>query len=225
MSPIHIIGNLAFILIALSFMVKDMLWLRTLSVVASCCSIFYNANVTDHVLWVPIGWNSFFMSLNLYHIINIIRGNKSIHLTDKEKEIFELAFPNLSLLEFSKLIRIAEWKNIDTNIVFINEKQKMSDLYMIYNGSVDVLVSEKKVNELKDGQFIGEMSFLSDGIASASIKTNVPTEVIIWNQLKLKDLMKRNPSIIYSLQSSMGEQMAKSLKEKNYVEAKDSHSH
>jgi hypothetical protein len=224
MSFIHIIGNLAFILIALSFMVKDMLWLRTLSVIASCCSLFYNSNVTDHVLWVPIGWNTFFMSLNLYHIVNIIRGRKSIHLNDKEKELYQLAFSSLSLMEFSKLISAAEWKSFDTGMTFINEKQKMSDLYMIYNGQVEVYVADKKVNELHDGNYIGEMSFLSDGIASARITTKVPTEVVIWNQLKLKDLMKRNPSIIYALQGSMGEQMAKSLKEKNYVETKDTHS-
>jgi CRP-like cAMP-binding protein len=220
---LHVIGNLAFILVACSFMAKDMLWLRGLSVSASIFSLIYNYNVAGHPLWVPITWNTFFMSLNLYHIFNIVRGNKAIVLTDKEKELFQLGFSNLSLMEFSKLMKIAKWKLIDPQITFINEGQKMIDLMMIYNGNVEIVVENKTVNELKDGQFIGEMSFLSDGVASASVKAKLPTEMVVWNQLDLKDLMKRNPSIIYSLQSAMGEQMAKSLKAKNYNENNNSH--
>ncbi len=224
MSYLHVIGNIAFILVALSFMVKDMLWLRALSIMASTCSIFYNSNVAATPLWVPISWNMFFMSLNVYHIVNIIRGNRSIHLNEKEKELFSLAFSNLSLMEFSKLMKIANWKVIAPEVTIIEENQPMTELLMIYNGDVEVIVASKKVNELKDGQYVGEMSFLSDGVASATVKTKRQTEIVTWGQKELKDLMKRNPSIIYSLQASMGEQMAKSLKAKNYHDTKDTHS-
>ena len=37
-----IAGHLAFGLIAFSFLVKDILWLRTVSIVASLFSVFYN---------------------------------------------------------------------------------------------------------------------------------------------------------------------------------------
>ncbi len=60
-------------------------------------------------------------------------------------------------------------------------------------------------------------------MASATVKTKRQTEIVTWGQKELKDLMKRNPSIIYSLQASMGEQMAKSLKAKNYHDTKDTH--
>lgn len=215
MSPLHIIGNLAFILVACSFMVKDMLWLRTLSITASTFSLFYNYNVAGNPLWVPISWNLFFMSLNIYHVVGIIRGKRSIQLSEKERDLYQLSFSSLSLMEFSKLMKIGAWKNIDPGAIIINEDQKMTELMMIYNGRVEVIVAGKVVNELKDGHFIGEMSFLSDGVASASIKVKLPTEFIVWNQAALKTLMKSSPSIIYSLQAAMGEQIAKNLKDKN----------
>jgi CRP-like cAMP-binding protein len=218
---IHIIGNLAFILVALSFMVKDMIWLRGLSVLASTCSIFYNYNVSSSPLFVPIFWNSFFMSLNFYHIYKIVKGNRSVKLNEEELELYKLQFKNLSLLEYSKLISIASWKNVRAGETFINEGQVMTDLLMIYNGHVEVWHAKKLVSELHDGQFIGEMSFLTNSTASASIIALHETKLIVWKQKELKELMKRNPSLIYSLQSIMGEQMAKSLRAKNEREAKD----
>ncbi|MBC7540710.1 MAG: cyclic nucleotide-binding domain-containing protein [Bacteriovorax sp.] len=171
MSLIQIIGNLAFILIACSFMVKDIFLLRLISITASFCSIIYSTNISAAPLWVPICWNLFFISLNFYHIIKIIYGNRKIKLSKIELELYQMSFSELNLIEFSKLIRMAEWRNAEAASVLIKEDQVMEELLMIYNGRVDILVKNKKINELRDGQFIGEMSFLTNQPASASVKT------------------------------------------------------
>jgi hypothetical protein len=219
MSTIHLVGNFAFILVACSFMVKDILWLRLLSVCASLCSIFYNLNVAANPLWVPVCWNLFFISLNFYHMAKIIYGNRKITLSNKELELYQMSFPQLNLMEYSKLIRLGEWKNAAAGEIIINETQAVEDLLMIYNGRVDIIVknelAETKVNELKDGQFIGEMSFLSKQVASATVKAVLPTEYISWKQSLLKELMARNPALLFSLQAAMGMQITEALKLKN----------
>jgi hypothetical protein len=221
MSLIHIIGNLAFILVACSFMVKDILWLRLLSVTASLCSIIYSSNVAATPLWVPISWNLFFISLNFYHIVKIIYGNRRINLNDIEREVYQTSFPELNLIEFSKLIHLGKWMEAVPGTVLIEEGQVMVDLLLIYNGRVDILIKDKdgdkKVNQLKDGQFIGEMSFLSNKPASATVKVALPTKYISWKQKDLKELVSRNPAIIFSLQSAMGVQMSLAINEKNLL--------
>jgi ABC-type cobalt transport system substrate-binding protein len=211
---IHILGNLAFILVACSFMVKDILWLRFLSVTGSLCSIIYNGSVTDHPLWVPICWNLFFISLNFYHITKIIYGNRKIDLNKKELELSQL-----NLIEFAKLVRMGEWKKAKEGVVLINEDQEMDALLMIYNGQVEVLVKDndttKKVSILKDGQFIGEMSFLSNRPATATVRTLHPTEYVLWKQKDLKALLNRNPSLLFSLQAAIGVQVIQALTSQN----------
>jgi hypothetical protein len=214
---IHIIGNLAFILVACSFMVKDILWLRLLSVTASLCSITYSSNVAATPLWVPISWNLFFISLNFYHVVKIIYGNRRIVLSDIEREVYQTSFPELNLIEFSKLIHLGKWMEAVPGTVLIEEGQVMIDLLLIYNGRVDILVNGKLVNQLKDGQFIGEMSFLSNKPASATVKAALPTKYISWKQKDLKELVSRNPAIIFSLQSAMGVQMSLAINEKNLL--------
>lgn len=219
MTPIHYLGNLAFILVACSFMVKDILWLRLLSVTGSLCSIGYNAYVTTQPLWVPISWNLFFISLNFFHITKIIYGNRTIALNEKEQELYQMSFGQLNLIEFSKLIRMGQWRKAESGVVLVKEGQPMEELLMIYNGHVDIVVkdneTEKIVNGLKDGQFIGEMSFLSNHPATATVRTVHPTEYVCWKQKDLKELMARNPSLLFSLQAAMGAQITNALKTKN----------
>lgn len=221
MTPIHVLGNFAFILVACSFMVKDILWLRLLSVTGSLCSIGYNTYVTAQPLWVPISWNLFFISLNFYHITKIIYGNRTIALNEKEQELYQMSFGQLNLIEFSKLIRMGQWRKADSGVDLVKEDQPMEELLMIYNGHVDIVVkdsdneTEKIVNHLKDGQFIGEMSFLSNHPATATVRTVHPTEYVSWRQKDLKELMARNPSLLFSLQAAMGAQITKALKTKN----------
>lgn len=215
MSFIDIFGNLAFILVACSFMVKDILWLRSLSIIASVCSILYNFNVAATPLLVPIFWNFFFISLNIYHIIKIIYGNRKIHLNKKEEELYHLSFSSLNLQEFARLISLAKWKKVRAGEIIIKENQLMDELMMIYSGRVDILANDKKVNELKDGQFIGEMSFISGLPASATVVASFETELVAWNQRDLKELKTKNPSLIYSLQGAMAYQLTSILKQKN----------
>ncbi len=215
MSFIHVFGNLAFILVACSFMVKDIVWLRLLSITASLCSIVYNSNVAATPLLVPISWNLFFISLNIYHVGKIIYGNRTIKLSKKELELYQMSFSQLNLNEFKKLIRMGEWKEVEANTKIITENQSMEDLMMIYNGQVDILVKGRKVNELKDGQFIGEMSFLSNLPATADVVSLHPTELVVWKQKALKELVGRNPNLIFSLQAAMGAQLTLALKNKN----------
>lgn len=196
-------------------MVKDILWLRILSVTASLCSIAYNANVAINPLLVPISWNLFFIALNLYHVGRIIYGNRKVSLSKKEEDLYQLSFQSLNRQEFAKLMSLGSWKTFHEGDVLIAENQLMEDLLMIYSGRVDILANNKKVNELKDGQFIGEMSFLSGGGASAKVVALFETEVIAWKQSDLKNLKTKNPSLIFSLQGAMARQLTSVLAEKN----------
>jgi CRP-like cAMP-binding protein len=216
----NIFGNLAFILIAGSFMVKDMLWLRSLSVTASFASLFYNFTVTATPLWTPIFWNFFFITLNVYHVSKILLESRGITFTPKETELYDLLFSSLSPLEFMKLNKICTWKKAKVGDVLIKEGEKVEALMLIYNGCCNIVVVDNdskeshSVAELKDGQFIGEMSFLTEKDATATVIVHHPTEYLTWNQSELKSLMSRNPSLVFSLQKAMGTQITNALKGK-----------
>ena len=206
-----IAGHLAFGLIAFSFLVKDILYLRFLSILASLFSVFYNFYIPVEPMWLPIGWNFVFVVVNLYHIAVIIYEKRPVHMSPKHKELYETMFKNMTPVEFLKITKIADWTHFKSGEVITQQTHKVPDLNLIYNGTVDVAVDGKKVAELKDGQFVGEMSFLTEKPATATCVVKHDTECLVWKQEQFKDLLKRNPSLYFTIQSLLSAQVSSAL--------------
>ena len=206
-----IAGHLAFGLIAFSFLVKDILYLRFLSILASLFSVFYNFYIPVEPMWLPIGWNFVFVALNLYHIAVIIYEKRPVQMSPKHKELYETMFNDMTPVEFLKITKIADWTHFKSGEIITQQTHKVPDLNLIYNGTVDVAVDGKKVAELKDGQFIGEMSFLTEKPTTATCIVKHDSEVLVWKQEQFKELLKRNPSLYFTIQSLLSAQVSSAL--------------
>ena len=207
MNVAAIAGHLAFGLIAFSFVVKDILYLRFVSILASLFSVFYNWVIPVEPMWIPIGWNFVFVALNLYHIAVIVYEKRPVHMSPKHKELYETMFKDLTPVEFLKITKLADWEHFKSGEVIIQERHAVETLNLIYNGTVNVKVGGKKVAELKDGQFVGEMSFLTEKPATATCIVKHDAELLVWRQREFKELLKRNPSLYYSIQSLLSTQL------------------
>jgi hypothetical protein len=207
MNLANIAGHLAFGLIAFSFLVKDILWLRVVSILASLFSVFYNYVIPTNPMWLAINWNIVFVVVNLYHIAVIIYEKRPIKMKPKDKELYETLFKDLSPVEYLKISKVAEWRSFKSGETIIRQNHLVTDLILIYNGTVDVVVGTKKVAELKDGQFVGEMSFLTEKSATATCIVKHDTECLVWKQPEFKELLKRNPSLYYTIQSLLSNQL------------------
>ena len=128
-------------------------------------------------------------------------------MDDKNNELYETLFKDLSPVEYLKISKVAQWKKYKSGETIIRQDHLVPDLILIYNGTVDVKVKNKKVAELKDGQFVGEMSFLTEKSATADCVVRHDTECLMWKQPEFKDLLKRNPSLYYTIQGLLSSQL------------------
>ena len=206
-----IVGHLAFGLIAFSYLVKDIMYLRILSIVASLFGMFFNYTVPVEPMWLPIGWNGLFVLVNLYHISILLYEKRPINMDDKNTELYETLFKELTPVEYLKISKAAIWKTFQPNEFITRQTHLVPDLVLIYNGTIDVLVNGKKVAQLKDGQFVGEMSFLTEKSATATCIVKHPCECLVWKQREFKELLKRNPSLYFTLQTLLSAQVSDNL--------------
>ena len=206
-----IVGHLAFGLIAFSYLVKDIMYLRILSIVASLFGMFFNYTVPTEPLWLPIGWNAIFVMVNIYHISVLLYEKRPVQMDDKNTELYNTLFKELTPVEYLKISKAACWKNYEPNDVLIRQQHLVPDLILIYNGTIDVKVDDNKVAELRDGQFVGEMSFLTEKSATATCVVKHPTKCLVWKQQEFKDLLKRNPSLYFTIQSLLSAQVSSNL--------------
>jgi len=204
-------GHLAFGLIAFSFLVKDIFWLRIVSIIASLFSVFYNYVIPLEPMWLAINWNFIFIAVNIYHIAIILYEKREVKMDDKNQELYDTLFSEMTPVEYLKISRAAKWEMVKSGQRIITQGMPVPDLYLIYNGTVDVIVDNEQIAELKDGEFVGEMSFLTEKVATATCKVKYDAQCLVWKQREFKELLKRNPSLYFTIQSVLSAQVSDKL--------------
>lgn len=204
-------GHLAFLLVAVSLIVKDILWLRLISIGASMASIIFNyRGLETH--WLVINWNLIFIGINAMRSGLLVRERMMVHFSDEERELYETVFKNFTPVEMMKFLRIGEWRSVAQNFVLSRQREPLDWVYLIYNGEAEVFVDEKKMAVLKDGDFIGEMSFTLGHAATATVVMTQDSKILAWKQEELRKLLDRNPSMKLVVTSILSTDMVKKLK-------------
>lgn len=65
--------------------------------------------------------------------------------------------------------------------------------------------------QLKDGSFIGQMSFITGGSATATVRALEPTRYLAWSKKNLRSLLKRNPSMKSAMQTVLSTDLTRKL--------------
>jgi Popeye-like protein len=204
-------GHLASVLTMVAYLLKDILWLRLLTILSCFAGIAFNYFVPSAPLWTVIYWNVLFAVINIVQVAIIVKERADVHFSEEEKELHETLFKNFAPFEFMKLMRVGKWREAQPGDVLAIEQKPLDAVMLIYNGLVGVEQNGKEVAKLKDGNFIGEVSFITEGAATATVKALIPTRYIAWPKVAIKALLNRNPSMRFAMQAMLSTDLSKKL--------------
>jgi CRP-like cAMP-binding protein len=196
------------ILYLFAFMVRDILWLRVLTVAAAVCLIPYYYSRSEPMM-VPIYWNLVFMVLNVYWIFRLLLERLPMKLKADEQKLCELVFRTMSPREMIKLLKLATWEDASAGECFVERYKPMDRLMVIYSGRACAEVDGRRVTELTPGQFIGSIDYITQEAALANVLAIEPTRYVSWPKSKLKDFMSRNPELHLALKSTLAIDLTK----------------
>ena len=207
----HLAGHLASILTMAAYLLKDILWLRLLTILSCFAGIAFNYFVPATPLWTVIYWNVLFTAINVVQVAIIIKQRSSVHFTEEEKELHDTIFKNFAPFEFMKLMRVGKWLEARQGEILATEKKPLDSIMLIYNGSVSVELNGKELAKLKDGNFVGEVSFITGGAATATVRALRSTRYVSWPKEAIKQLLNRNPSMRFAMQAMLSTDLSKKL--------------
>lgn len=206
------IGHLTFGLIAMSYLVRDIVILRILSIIASVAGIIFNYYAPTEPLWLVINWNLAFIIVNLCQLGISIYEKRRIAFSEEQSELYETIFTAFSPIEFLKLMRLSTWHTVESGENLTKEGQSLEHVMLIYSGEAKVTIAGQDVTHLKDGDFIGEMSFFTGTQATATVTTlSEKTRYLSWEKKSLTALMDRNPNLRFAMQSILGNDLTQKL--------------
>lgn len=206
-------GHTANMLFACAYLVKDILWLRTISMVACFIMIFFNYYGPEQPLWVAIFWNAAFIVVNAVHSFLLLLERKQARFSEEEQKMYETNFRHMSPVEFAKVLRVGHWKYFRPAASILVEGERPDALILLFNGIAKVKRNnDNRGVELSGGVFIGEMSMATDGVASANVEAESEIKAYCWPQKNLQHLFKENPNLKASFQMTLASDMARKLK-------------
>ncbi len=201
--------HFAFILTAFAYFTYDILFLRALAIASSLVGIFYFGIILGRT---PILlWQIVFLVINSWRIVHLLRERRSVSFSEEEQELYQTIFPRCAPVEFMKLMGVGAWKSGEPGAVLATQDEHVEELLIIYNGEVAVEKDGAEVARLKDGTWIGEMSYLQGGNASATVRVVRTTRYVAWPKGALTQLLKRNPTMDVAMKSVLSSDLIQKL--------------
>ena len=204
--------HIANILYLFSYIMRDILWLRVLTVAAACFLIPYFYFRPDPLI-PAIFWNLVFTSLNVFWICRLLLERRPVKLSDDEQQFCQIAFRTLTPREMKKILNLSSWSNAVANECFVSKDEPLERLILIYSGKANVEIDGQKVGELHAGQFIGEMSYFTDDVAAANVVATQDTRYVSWPKDRLRSFLDSNSDLRAAFQIILGSVLAKRLQE------------
>src|SRR6516162_6298093 len=135
-----------------SYSVRDILWLRILTIVAGVLLIPYYY-LQSKPLWIAIGWNLVFVGINLFWVARLLLERRSVQLTEDEQRLRQFCFPLLNPADVAKLCRMVTWEHIESGTCLVQHDRTLARLSVILSGKADMRLDGEKVAQLGEAQF------------------------------------------------------------------------
>ncbi|MBV0912753.1 cyclic nucleotide-binding domain-containing protein [Anianabacter salinae] len=188
--------GLGFLLQATGFFMRDELALRVLVGLGLLCQAAVAWTLSepsfDPGLTAPA-----LVLVNLVMIAVVARERSTLGMSKRDQRLFE-TFRTLTPGQFRRINRLASWSYVDEARRVIEEGQPNTHLRYI---DADRFGLEKagEAHTARGPGFVGEISLLHGGVASASVTLRPGTLFAQWDSAALKNLMARDPALANAL--------------------------
>ena len=205
-------ANLCYLLLAASYLVADLYWLRILAIVALGLEGVYFYFGSTPPLWVGIGWSVVFVAINLVQLMRMTRERLSVHLSERELFVHRAMFPELTAVQFNRFLKIGNWREIEGGTLLAEKGQAVPELLLIASGTVKVTVGADIVAMQQAGSFVGEMSYMTGEAASATVTTVGKVVLFSVARSALDQLFSQDKDVKAALMRVIGYALTEKLK-------------
>lgn len=193
-----------------SYTVRDILWLRVLTVAAATMLIPYYA-MQMVPLRLSIGWNVVFIIINCYWIVRLIIERRPVHFSPDEARLRVLSFPSLTPREARDLYAMGAWVDIPPHASLTVHDRNDHKFSVILRGDCDVLYHGAMISQLGEGQFVGGIDLEAEVVGDLDVVTRNATRVMCWPRRTLQAFIARRPDVALALERSIGFELQRIL--------------
>lgn len=200
--------NIGYFLMLLAFLARDVLWLRLLLVFGQGSVVAYAVSVGA----MPVAyWNGVFALINAFQVLLILRERRGVKIPADLLEFYDRTFAAFTPNEF---LRVWHSGTVEEkhNLLLMQEGETPGRLLFLTGGEVLIERNGQCLARLGRGCFLGEMSLITGGRASADARAPGKVSYIAWDTRQLREWRERQPALWIKFQSVLGKDLVDKIR-------------
>jgi Cyclic nucleotide-binding domain len=207
-------GHLSYVLIAISYWLTNMFRLRLVAVVGLAFEILYFW-LSGGDLRTGIGWDLIFIGINLYQLYRLVKDRLSLRLPESDRELLRSVFTGLDDAQIARLLGAGEFCDLADGTKLAEENQVLERLFFLCAGLVRVTIAGRQVAHLERGTFVGEIAFLTERPATATVIAEGVVRALTFERGKLSQLFHKEAEVAGLIYQLLGRDLAHKIKVSN----------
>jgi hypothetical protein len=205
--------NIANFVFLLALSVRNVLALRILSLAADALVLPYYY-FQHQPLWPPIFWGVAFIIVNGVQIVFLALDRRPVILSDKEDELYRVAFASIDKRDFLKLASLARWVDLSPGELIVQKGRQISEAIVLISGETEAVLDGKTAFAYRPGQLIGNVSAYSGLVSPVDVVVRGPAKVATWDLEHMREFTDRRPELRTQLLQIMSVDLAVKLHER-----------
>lgn len=202
----------------LGYLVRDMLWLRVLSMAGAVLTFPYFF-LQPEVLVSAIAWQCGFFLINLVNMVLLLVERQPAALSTEQQHLKNLVFGSFSNRDTLRLLNIATWKEAEPGAVLLVADAQLDELHLLYSGAVSVQRQGRALVSRSAGTFIGEVHYITKQPTSATVSTAGQVRYLSWRYEDLERLFNHRRPLGKAFESLLAIDVARKLSDQPMREA------
>ena len=213
-APTDLIEHLSYVLIAISYFLTQIFWLRVAAVAGLALEIVFFL-VTKQSFTTGLPWDVAFILINLYELALLLRERAQSRLPGDDAFLLRRAFEGLDDIQIAKLLRAADWRSFVVGDVITRQDAPVDALYFILSGRAKVEVDGQVLAHLESGAFIGEIAYLTGNLATAKVTIEEQARLLAFSRMRMAKVTAGDRQINGILYQVLGRDLAQKMRQAN----------
>jgi CRP-like cAMP-binding protein len=135
------------------------------------------------------------MIVNAVRIVAVALERRPVALSDKEEQLYGVAFSSIDKREFLRPVSLARWVGRSAGEVILEKGQQISDAIVLISGDLEAILSSKTRMALRPGQLVGDVSAYSGLASPMDVVARGPGTLAKWDLRHLREFTANRPEL------------------------------
>jgi CRP-like cAMP-binding protein len=208
LDPANLAGHVSYVLLITSMLMRRMHLLRLFAISAGTFSAIYYASLGD---FVSFFWETLFTLVNAVQLLILFIENRRGRFSADEQNFIDRVLKGVERGQVRRLMKLGAWTEVDEGFLLIREDTEPSHLIYVARGSARVERRRRKVGAAGPGDFLGEMSYLTGKLATATVTAATPMHYLAFDRPGLRRHLERNPEVRHALEAGFNRNLVEKL--------------